>query len=125
MAGKKEPLACQQPIKGELQQSSSHAFFHLPLTQILGALVPLFSASTANTIPSPSIMAGFSTNRKWEASTVTDGDIMKLRQAGYLSADIAHRAPEEGQVIPAPKPGERVIFLPHFLRGLDFLCTPS
>jgi hypothetical protein len=69
-------------------------------------------------------MDGSGANGKWEASIVTDGDILRLKQAGYLSADIAHRAPEEGQIIPTPKPGERVVFLPHFLMGLGFPCTP-
>ena len=30
------------------------------------------------------------------ASTVTEGHIKKLRKAGYLSNDIAHRLPDEG-----------------------------
>ena len=58
------------------------------------------------------------------ASTVTEGHIKKLRKAGYLSNDIAHRLPEEGQLIPTPRPHERVVFLPHFLRGLGFPLHP-
>ena len=54
------------------------------------------------------------------ASSVTEGHIKKLRNAGYLSSDIAHRLPDEGQLIPTPGPHERVVFLPHFLRGLGF-----
>ena len=54
------------------------------------------------------------------ASSVTEGHIEKLRGAGYLSSDIAHRLPDEGQLIPTPRPHERVVFLPHFLRGLGF-----
>ena len=69
-------------------------------------------------------MAGSGANEKWDASTITDGDIMKLKEAGYLSADIAHQAPEEGQIIPTPKPGKRVVFLSHFLRGLGFPLHP-
>ena len=53
-------------------------------------------------------------------SSVTEEDIMKLREAGYLAADIAHRLPDEGQIIPTPGPHERVVFLPHFIRGLEF-----
>ena len=53
---------------------------------------------------------------KWMASSVTEGHIEKLRGAGYLSSDIAHRLPDEGQLIPTPRPHERVVFLPHFLR---------
>ena len=47
------------------------------------------------------------------ASSVTEGQIQKLRDAGYLSSDIAHRLPDE-----------RVVFLPHFLRGLGFPLHP-
>ena len=36
---------------------------------------------------------------KWMASSVTEGHIQKLRSAGYLSSDIAHRLPDEGQPI--------------------------
>ena len=57
-------------------------------------------------------------------SSVTEGHIKKLRKAGYLSNDIAHRLPEEGQLIPTPRPHERVVFLPHFLRGLGFPLHP-
>ena len=55
---------------------------------------------------------------KWMVSSITEGHNKKLRKAGYLSSDIAHRLPEKGQLIPAPRPHERVVFLPHFLRGL-------
>ena len=54
------------------------------------------------------------------ASTVMEGHIKKLRKAGYLSDDITHRLPDEGQLIPTPRPHERVVFLPHFLHGLGF-----
>ena len=40
---------------------------------------------------------------KWMAS-VMEEDIAKLREAGYLSANIAHRLPAEGLIIPTPKP---------------------
>ena len=58
------------------------------------------------------------------ASSVTEGQIKKLRMAGYLSDDIAHRLPDEGQLIPTPRPHERVVFLPHFLCGLGFPLHP-
>ena len=58
------------------------------------------------------------------ASSVMEGQIKKLRKAGYLSDDIAHRLPEEGQLVPTPRPHERVVFLPHFLRGLGFPLHP-
>ena len=49
---------------------------------------------------------------KWMASSVTEGQIQKLRDVGYLSSDIAHRLPDEGELIPTPRPHERVVFLP-------------
>ena len=52
------------------------------------------------------------------------GTHQKLRKAGYLSNDIAYRLPEKGQLIPTPRPHERVVFLPHFLRGLGFPLHP-
>ena len=58
------------------------------------------------------------------ASTVTEGHIKKLRKAGYLSNDIVHRLPDEGQLIPTPRPHERVVVLTHFLRGLGFPLHP-
>ena len=62
---------------------------------------------------------------KWMASSVTEGHIQKLRSAGYLSSDIVHRLPNKGQLSPTPRPHERVVFLPHFLRGLGFCHIPS
>ena len=57
-------------------------------------------------------------------SSVTEGHIKKLRKSGYLSNDIVHRLPEKGQLLPSPRPHERVVFLPHFLRGLGFPLHP-
>ena len=57
-------------------------------------------------------------------SSVTEGHIKKLRKAGYLSNDIAYWLPEKGQLIPTPRPHGRVVFLPHFLRGLGFPLHP-
>ena len=57
-------------------------------------------------------------------SSVTEGHIKKPRKAGYLSNDIAHRLPAVGQIVPTPKPHERVGFLPHFVRGLGFALHP-
>ena len=57
-------------------------------------------------------------------SSVTEGDIKKLRRAGYLRDDIAHRLPDEGQLIPTPRPHERIVFLTHFFRGLGFPLHP-
>ena len=58
------------------------------------------------------------------ASTVKEKHIMNLRAAGYLAADIAHRLPDDGQVIPTPGPHERVVFLAHFVCGLGFPLHP-
>ena len=57
-------------------------------------------------------------------SSVTEENIIKLREAGYLAADIVHRLPDAGQIIPTPEPHERVVFLTHFVRGLGFPLHP-
>ena len=56
--------------------------------------------------------------------SVTEENITKLREARYLAADIAHRLPDAGQIIPTPEPHERVVFLTHFIRGLGFPLHP-
>ena len=58
------------------------------------------------------------------ASSVMEGHIKKLRKAGYLSNDVAHQLPDEGQLIPTPRPHERVVFLPHFRCRLGFPLHP-
>ena len=58
------------------------------------------------------------------ASSVRKKDIKELREAGYLAAHIAHRLPDAGQIVPTPEPHERVVFLPHFVRGLGFPLHP-
>ena len=57
-------------------------------------------------------------------SSVTEENITKLRGARYQAADIAHRLPDAGQIIPTPKPHERVVFLTHFVHGLGFPLHP-
>ena len=57
-------------------------------------------------------------------SSVTEEDITKLREAGYLAANIAHRLPDAGQIVPTLEPHERVVFLDHFIRGLGFPLHP-
>ena len=57
-------------------------------------------------------------------STVRDKDIKKLQEAGYLAKRISHRLPTAGQIVPTPEPHERVVFLPHFVRGLGFPLHP-
>ena len=51
-------------------------------------------------------------------------DIKKLRDARYLTSEISHRLPTQGQAVPAPQPGESVVFASHFLRGLGFPIDP-
>ena len=57
-------------------------------------------------------------------SSVKEEDITELRAAGYLAKEIAHRLSAEGQVVPTLKPTERVVFIPHFFRGLGFPLHP-
>ena len=57
-------------------------------------------------------------------SSVTEEDIKKLREARYLTAEISHRLPARGQVIPTPEPNESVVFISHFLRGLGLALDP-
>ena len=57
-------------------------------------------------------------------SSVTEEQVKEQRKAGYLSSDIAHRLPNKGQLLPTPRPHERVVFLTHFLRRLGFPLHP-
>ena len=58
------------------------------------------------------------------ASSITEEDIKKLRVARYLTTEIPHRLPAQGQVIPTPKSDESVVFISHFLRGLGLSLHP-
>ena len=58
------------------------------------------------------------------ASSITEEHIKKLREAGYLAANIAHRLPNAGRVVPMPETHERVVFLTHFVRRLGFPLHP-
>ena len=69
-------------------------------------------------------MSGPGSQGKRMASSVTERNVKELREAGYLAADIAHRLPAKKQIIPTPEPNERVVFIPHFLRGLGFPLHP-
>ena len=69
-------------------------------------------------------MSGSRAGGKWMASTVREKDIKKLRGAGYLAKRIGHRLPTAGQIVPTPEPHKRVVFLPHFVRGLGFPLHP-
>ena len=57
-------------------------------------------------------------------SSVMEEDVLKLRDARYLTGEISHRLPAQRQVIPTPKPGESVVFASHFLWGLGFSMDP-
>ncbi len=57
-------------------------------------------------------------------SSVTEEDVLKLREAKFLTGEIRHRLPAQGKVIPSPQPGESVVFTSHFLRGLGFPMDP-
>ena len=71
-----------------------------------------------------SIMSGSNLQGRWMASSVTEEDIKKLREARYLTAEIPHRLPTQGQVIPTHEPNESVVFVSHFLQGLGFSLDP-
>ena len=72
----------------------------------------------------PSVMSGSNLQGRWMPSSVIEEDIKKLREARYLTAEISHRLPAQGQVIPTPEPNESVVFVSHFLRGLGFSLDP-
>ena len=55
------------------------------------------------------------------ASSVTKGQIQKLRDAGYLSGDIAHRLPDEGELIPISSADWASHFIP--LSGGSYSTT--
>ena len=68
-------------------------------------------------------MSGSGGQGKWMVSSVEE-DITELQAAGYLAKEIAPRLPAEGQVVPTPKTTERVVFIPHFFRGLGLPLHP-
>ena len=59
------------------------------------------------------------------ASSVTEGHIEKLGGVGYLSSDIVHRLPDEGQLIPTPGPVRGLYFFPTSSADLASHFTPS
>ena len=69
-------------------------------------------------------MSGSNPQGRWVVSSIQEEDIVKLREVGYLTADVQHRLPAPGQVIPTPEPNESVVFVPHFLRGLGLTLDP-
>ena len=74
--------------------------------------------------PISSSMSGSDAAGRWVASSIQEEDIVKLREVGYLTADVQHRLPALGQIIPIPEPNESVVFIPHFLRGLGLTLDP-
>ena len=69
-------------------------------------------------------MSGSSLQGQWMPSSVTEEDLKKLREDRYLTAEISHRLPTRGQVVPTPEPNESVVFVSHFLRGLGLALDP-
>ena len=69
-------------------------------------------------------MSGSNPQGQWVASSIKEEDIARLREVGYPTADIQHRLPAPGQVIPTLEPNESVVFVPHFLRGLGLTLDP-
>src|SRR3954470_19286254 len=61
-------------------------------------------------------MSGFDLQGRWMPSSATEEDVLKLRGAKFLTREISHRLPAQGQAIPSPQPGESVVFISHFLR---------
>ena len=57
-------------------------------------------------------------------SSVKEKDITKLREAGYLAKEVAHRLPAKGQIVHTLEPHERVVFISHFVRRLGFPLHP-
>jgi hypothetical protein len=67
----------------------------------------------------------------WEGSEVTPADISWITTTRRVPEGVACRLPA-GEIVPAPGPGERVVFIAHFERGFvlptsdffrDFLDT--
>ena len=89
----------------EIRIPSLHHAFSLSLPIHSRAPVPkLPSFSPQKSTPT---MSGSGAQGKWMASSVTEKDIMKLREAGYLAPEISHWLPAKGQIVPTPKPHER------------------
>ena len=98
---------------------SSSFSYPFPCTQ---APTPKFSSFLPP--KSTPAMYGSRSQGKWMVSSVKEKDITKLREAGYLAREIDHRLSAKGQIIPTPEPHERVVFTPHFVRGLGFPLHP-
>ena len=51
----------------------------------------------------------------WGGSIMMDGTILELRSVGYIPTEVTTRVPNANQQVPAPNPGERVVFVPHLI----------
>ena len=69
-------------------------------------------------------MSGSDPHGRWMSSSVTEEDVLKLRDARYLTGKISHRLPAQGQAIPTPQPNKSVVFVSHFLWGLGLTLDP-
>ena len=69
-------------------------------------------------------MADATLKGHWAGSSMTKGTILELCSAGYIPVVVATRAPDTNQQVPAPNPGERVVFVPHLIIGLGFPLHP-
>ena len=69
-------------------------------------------------------MSGSDLQGRWMPSSITEGDVLKLRDARYLTCEILHRLPAQGQVIPTPEPGKSVVFVSHLHWGLGCPMDP-
>ena len=70
------------------------------------------------------MMSGSDLQGRWMPSSVTEEDIKKLREARYLTAEVSHWLPAQGQIIPTPEPNKNVMLVSHFLRGLGLALDP-
>ena len=81
-------------------------------------------ASSSNTQSPGHVLQTFNHVQIQMPSSVMEEDIKKLREARYLTAEVSHRLPTRGQVVPTPEPNEDVVFISHFLRGLGLTLDP-
>ena len=65
-------------------------------------------ASSSNTQSSkfrrsgPSMMSRSDLQGRWMPSSITEEDVRKLRDSRYVTGEISHRLPAQGQAIPTP-----------------------